>query len=666
MISRIVNATKRSINLLDRPRLKKYLRRAAIGVGVLLLAWFLFMAGVGLHLTLTARSLLSELQAPQSNLSSILNQSRAVAGDIELIRAGAAPLFPLLRVAQVIPGVGAILGQVEPLLNVANPLAHTGRLLLDVFEPVLSPALAAPGGPTTVEKLFQAIETHPAALDEAALALTQAAAAAEGIHPAAFPEPYRQNLTRLQNLLPLAKASLPALKQLPGLMGGAGRQNFLIVAQNRDELRATGGFITGLGLAVLENGKIASFNLGDSYSVDDFSKPYPTPPAPLNQLMLADYWVTRDANWSPDFPTAAGQIQQLYTLSTGVPTRGVLAFNQLAVRNILEVLGPITLEDYPAPISAATVEDFMRQSWAPAAGERMTKDWWLNRKNFMGDLGKKILSRLLATTDPKMLARLGQVVVDLIKSGHLLVYVDQPEIAALLAQAGLNGALHPGPGDNLYLVDSNIGFNKVDTVVNRTVAYRVDLSHPGSPTAEFTASYQHTIVTPVPCKHEPSYGIGTYTDMQTRCYWNYWRVYLSAGSQLTGGPLPTVPGSMLLNQTDWTGPAQAETGEQGMTVVSGLMLLPTNSRQEYKLSLQLPPGVLQSAPQTPGGWIYTLRLQKQAGLARLPVSVTLLLPPGATPTALPAGWVRQTEQSWAWQGNLTGEQDLSLTFCCTP
>ena len=58
---------------------------------------------------------------------------------------------------------------------------------------------------------------------------------------------------------------------LPTLLGGSkeGPKTYLILIQNEDELRPTGGFITAVGKVVVENGKLISWNITDSYSVDD-------------------------------------------------------------------------------------------------------------------------------------------------------------------------------------------------------------------------------------------------------------------------------------------------------------------------------------------------------------------------------------------------------------
>jgi len=51
---------------------------------------------------------------------------------------------------------------------------------------------------------------------------------------------------------------------------------------------------------------IVELVMQDSYAIDRLSEAYPYPPQPLYQYMAADYWVLRDAGWSPDFPTTAG------------------------------------------------------------------------------------------------------------------------------------------------------------------------------------------------------------------------------------------------------------------------------------------------------------------------------------------------------------------------
>lgn len=639
---------------------KKLLIRIGIILVVLILAWVGYIIYRGFHLLQTSRALLAELQAEKSDFVQLQNNFTAITDDLAAIHSSVQPVYPILNVTQGIPGIGPYLGQIEPFLNLGWGLSQAGKLMLDTFEPVITPQNGGSENETTIERLFKAIQSNQSALDQAARLIDQVAPEREKIIPELLPEAYRGYYARFDALFPLLQSGLPVIKQLPVLMGATGRQNYLVLALNRDELRASGGFITGIGLVTLEKGKLIDFTLGDSYTVDDYSKDYPPAPAPLEKFMLAPYWVTRDANWSPDFPTTAVQTQKLYTLSTGIPTRGVIAFNQLAVKRILEFIGPVKIDGYPEPISAASVENFMRQSWAPDPQAGVTPQWWGNRKKFMGDLGKVILSKLLSGADSKTISGLAKAAMELIKSGQLLVYVDQPEITVLLAKAGLSGGLDPGIGDYLYLVDSNVGFNKVDPLVTRELSYQVDLSRLQNPTARIVIKYQHTVSENVPCKHEATYGKGTYADMQTRCYWDYWRIYLPVDNQLTGSSVLPVSGSMLLNKSDWNGSVQQEPGEKDLSIVAGMMVLPTHSQQETKLQIDLSPNFIKKDKN--GNWVYSLRIPKQPGLAWLSVSIQIKLPDGAVLSQDSTGWTKGKDQIWTWSGKLTETQDLSLKF----
>ncbi|HVP22028.1 MAG TPA: DUF4012 domain-containing protein [Anaerolineaceae bacterium] len=615
-----------------------------------------------IHLSSTARSLINTVQSGNLDTSIITSSISSMTDDLVAIQVNVRPVYPLLSLGSYIPGVGPYLGQVKPLLEFSSGLGRAGNLLMTNFEPVLKSSGQAAGGLSTTEKLFNAIQSNLSAINQASAIIDQVSSYRQKIDPNLIPSSYRNYYLTLDKYFPAIQAGIPALQQIPLLMGENGNQNYLILAQNRDEMRATGGFISGIGLAALNKGKIVSFSIGDSYAIDDYSKGYPKPPAPLKQFMLAGYWVTRDANWSPDFPTSAVQAQKLYTLSTGTAVKGTVAFDQLAVKDLLDVIGPVNLAGYPDQISSANVEDFMRMAWAPDPSTGITMQWWENRKNFMGELGKVLLGKVLSMGDQKNLAKTALALVDMIKSGHLLVYIDQPEITSLLASVRLDGALHPEAGNFVYLVDSNIGFNKVDTVVDRSLSYAIDLTNPNAPTAQITVTYRHTVQQDVPCVQEATYGKGTYTDMQTRCYWDYWRIYLPAGSQLLSSSVLPVPGKELLSGKDWTGQVESSQAEDNLAVLSGLMVLPPNSQQETQLKVSLPTSILTRDENR--GSIFQLQVPKQAGLDQLPLTVKIILPPGVSIQPGYTDWRKEGDNIWTWSGNLTQLRVVSLGFCC--
>jgi hypothetical protein len=346
--------------------------------------------------------------------------------------------------------------------------------------------------------------------------------------------------------------------------------------------------------------------------------------------MLAGYWVPRDANWSPDFPTTAQKAQELYTLSTGVSTQGVIAFDQSVIIALLSVLGPVQLADLEERITAENVESYMQAAWEPGKDKGNEAAWWAHRKDFMAVLGKTLLETLLQQQDPGVLVRLLRQVTDLVNQGHLLLYLNDPDAQNWLKYSGWDGRVELGSGDFLMLVDSNIGFNKMDAVIQRSLTYQIDLRDPDHPKAHLFLKYLNPVDQKIPCLHQASYGESfgqiLYNNMRERCYWDYWRIYLPPDTAMIQATVPTIPAHELLTQQDWSGPVETYPGEGGLQVVAGVMVLPTREEETLEFIFSLPASRIAFDDQGRIG--YSLHLQKQPGLETLDVRLEVLLPPG--------------------------------------
>ena len=115
------------------------------------------------------------------------------------------------------------------------------------------------------------------------------------------------------------------------------------------------------------------------------------------------------------------------------------------------------------------------------------------------------------------------------------IWLLDPDVAEVLADLGWDGGLSlPAAGDFLALIDTNMGYNKVNAVVKRSISYRVDWPEDPQEPARATATihYDHPVDAPEhACDITPRYGL-TYDDMIERCYFNYVRLYTPTGSKL--------------------------------------------------------------------------------------------------------------------------------------
>ncbi|MEW6717443.1 MAG: DUF4012 domain-containing protein [Chloroflexota bacterium] len=639
-------------------------KRAALFILALIILWLGSLAYYTIHLRQTLKEIkdvVTQDEIFDLDPAIIGSALSVTARDVTILQTLMYPTFPFLKAVALLPGIGPYAAQVQPLLQYGAGLAQAGNLAYTTLSPL--PEYTPPNTQNTdlPQQIYHTLLNGQSSLTKATQAIDKAGRARPDIEPTLLPYEYEQWFFQIDKYFDLIQQGLHLLAVMPELLGSPNQPNaYLILAQNRDELRASGGFISGIGLVKVAGGKLVSLDIGDSYVVDDYSKGYPPPPDPLRQFMMAGYWVPRDANWSPDFPTAAQTVQELYTLSTDQQTDGVIAFDQVLVKTLINILGPLHLPDFSEPVTADNIETIMQQSWAPAQDEKLSQEWWEHRKDFMPQLGKALIEQLLNTREKQILVQLARELLSSVKSGHLLLYFNNPNAQAALVQAGLDNGLHPEDGDFILVVDSNIGFNKTDAVVNRSVTYQVDMTNPQMLLATLILRYTHTISEDVPCDHEASYGSGVYTDMQKRCYWDYWRVYLPRDTNLIYATEFPIPGEWLLSGQDWSGEIVVETGENDTLVVSSLLVLPTAQSQE--ITLQLAPTsshVLNS--NSKGTYSYHLRVQKQAGLKDVSFSLELRLLTGYQINNTDEAWKYNADSGfWVWTGRITSTVDFEV------
>ncbi len=447
--------------------------------------------------------------------------------------------------------------------------------------------------------LLHAAQAQLSLIQEARQHVASGMTARNRIHVSELGASRRAMLSRLDRWLPVWKSSLDLLVDAPALLGADQPRTYLLIAQNSDELRATGGFISGVAPVRIERGEITLGEFQDSLVVDDLSKAHPIPPEPLSRYMYAGQWLFRDANWSPDWPTAARQMQQLHQIDRGIALDGVIAVNLRLVPKLMEAVGPVNLEAYGGErVDATNVVSRIQTYWSFPQAPSQQADWWSHRKDFVGQLLQVVVSRLMSGGFDK--AKLAQVFSDAMTTKDLLVYVNKGEVAP-------RGKLYDGAGDALMLVDSNVGFNKVDNTVGRLAEYTVALDSAGAARATLVITYMNKSPdTGTFCIQMPLYQ-GSYSDLQQGCYWNYVRIVVPAGAQLIrSGGISDV---------------NTEEVSPGRIAFGGYFVLPRGQTKTVRFDYRLPP-ILEHDSH------YSLHWEKQPGAPAIPVQVSVILPSG--------------------------------------
>jgi hypothetical protein len=628
---------------------------------LLLLAAIIVVADAGRrlwqHLSSAQSTLLrleSVMTGGQANLGLLLqspDQLAMVESDLAALETSltgleelSRPFLPVLPHLSWLPGIGGDVAEVPDLLHLAQQTTEAGQALIMALAPLAERLNEQESGIGQLgpELVGQLVEARPQ-IEAAQLAMARAAESRTAIDTAQLSSRTRVMLGRFDRLQPLLEDGTNLLAILPALLGADGPRTYLLLAQNNHELRATGGFISGVGVVGLEKGQITSLRFQDSYTVDDLSQPHPLPPEPLRRYMGAGMLVLRDANWWPHFPTSGQQIAAIFHQDQQQTVDGTIAVDLTTLQLLLQATGPIQVPGYDQPVTSANLQTMMMTYWeAPqlTAPGKEGADWWLHRKDFAADLMSALLSNLQENADLSVLHAMAQAAGKALQERHLLVYVNDLQAQSIFQAMSWDGALRPSAGDFLMVVDSNVGFNKVNPNVEQTVDYMVTLKEPGVATAQLTLSYRHRIQHPTPaCVHEPRYG-DSYADLMERCYWDYVRVYLPEGSEI-------------LEVKGADGPPEVFQ-ESGHTVVGLFVLLETGEARQVQMLYQ------PRLPSLDSG--YALLVQKQLGTGELPLRVSVILPEGSQPTQVIPSSGAWVEGRFVWQGRLEQDREFMLSW----
>ena len=467
-------------------------------------------------------------------------------------------------------------------------------------------------------------------------------------------------VTRLDPLLKQSDEILSLGMVLPGILGASeqGPKTYLLLIENEDELRPTGGFITSIGNLVISRGQIISLDFEADEIQDDWSKPYPAAPWQLQEYMNSPVLILRDANWFTNFPTTALWAESLYAYTHSHSVDGVIAFDQHFLVMLLSQLGPLEVDGTTYPITSENVIEYMRDSKQPPAGQSIPADW--NRKDFIGKIAAAMLKKLYAGNQDWQ--AIAETLYQALAERHLLLQFDDPTATALIAGHGWDNALRAGTGDFLMVTDTNIGFNKTNALVDVSLTYDIDLRNLNSPTGTLTLVHKNNAKPNVPCVQWDSGLIaGEEWYPIDRCYWSYVRVYRQEGVQLLQATPHAIPADWMILGEEV--PARVDDLDEEIPGIKGygtLLVIPGGGMLTTSFQFGLPQTVI-SAGQTANEFTYHLKVQKQPGTLAHPLTIRLHFPKQAGLEHTPPGAILQNNDMLL-STNLRTDVELEVLF----
>lgn len=565
-------------------------------------AWSFYQQVEGLQAEIAGAESLAALASLEPDLMRIAAQFNVVERESDLF-------VPLLEQLAWVPKYGPSIAALPELLLAAGEGIHMATEALPLVKPVLLREFESGGG--LLRLLSATLAEQPAVVDSLA-ERSQRMADALGALPVAELHPkIGEPLNLIQPYLRLIPAALRVVPSAPGLLGMDRPHHYLILVQNNHELRATGGFLTAVGEVVVHEGEMSDLRFLDSYRIKQNTVDLPAAPRPIARYMGIHSLTFRDANWSPDLPVTARTIQAIYAQTSGVQIDGVVTVDLRAAELLVDALGPLQIEGAEEPLTGNTLLEQILAFWSTPldTGDTLAEAglgrWWRQRKDFMPKLVDAALRKMKSGVDYGALTAAGIRALD---ERSIQIWLDDPFLAEQLALLGWDGALRPLPeADFVAPVDSNLGYNKVDLVLEREIAYSVSWveGESGGSSAVATAvlHYSHPLdVAEHQCRLTPRYG-ESYTDMAARCYFNFVRLYVPGGSEMirTAG---------LEKET-----LEVSRGENGTQVFGGYFVLKPGEEKNVSFTYRLPAKIRAED--------YQLLIRRQSGTQPLPFTISI-------------------------------------------
>lgn len=264
-----------------------------------------------------------------------------------------------------------------------------------------------------------------------------------------------------------------------------GDKQALVILQNNNELRATGGFIGTLGSLSLSDGKIKNLNIRTVYDYDGQLRQYIEPPYPLR--VVGDRWFLRDSNWFFDFPTSAKIISEFYEKEGGETPDLIIACTAQVMVDLLKVTGPIKLPAYDVQLSA---ENFVEQTQVSTslAYDKIQN----NPKQLLAD-AFPILMNKLGALQPADMIRVLASLQNSLAGKDIMLYSRDPFLTDNFAKLNWDGSVKQADRDYFAFVSSNLGGTKTDLYMQDTMTLSTALLDDGAVTNSFTLQRTNTL-----------------------------------------------------------------------------------------------------------------------------------------------------------------------------
>ena len=276
----------------------------------------------------------------------------------------------------------------------------------------------------------------------------------------------------------------------PDILGFNGPKNYLLLFQNNNELRPTGGFIGSIGDLTFNKGRIDKIAIQDVYELDGQLRNHVEPPFIVRRYLQPHLYL-RDSNFYLDYQQAASTSAFLYNLETGKKPDAVIAIDLQVLEEIMKIAGPVRLASYNVTVDSKTVSQFLQNTIKDGFFPGSTQ-----KRDVLNSLFNQLVER--GNSDQKFALALAKLLPQMLEEKHILISFSDDSIQKVFSANDYAGEVKDTRplnartiNDYLYINEANIGVNKVNSQILREISYKAMIGE-GRLTSKATLTITNT------------------------------------------------------------------------------------------------------------------------------------------------------------------------------
>lgn len=321
----------------------------------------------------------------------------------------------------------------------------------------------------------------------------------------------RKSLASFQQLQPLFSS----------LLGKNSKKTYAILIQDNQELRPTGGFISGVMFVTLENGLIIDHQVFSIYELDKKMVGSIEPPKEITKYLGEEKWFLRDINWDGDFPTTAKNATKILEKISSRKIDGVIGINLYVIQDLIKATGPVEVPEFNEVLTDKNL--FERAEFHSEI--KLVDDQ--QKRDYLPLIFQKVFERILLIGEDKIPALLSEIETNL-SQNQIAFATDDSSVLSSIAALGWSGELlsptcpvQLDQGncfvDYFMMVEANVGVNKANYSLSKQIDHQIMLDE-----AQITHTRKTTFINNA---HTNAWPQGTYK--------SFIRVYVPTQARLS-------------------------------------------------------------------------------------------------------------------------------------